>query len=38
MVEKFKMVEAVPSYLCAVLLEGLGGVAWPRRIPEDRLL
>ena len=33
MVEKFKFLEAVPVDLRAVLLEDLGGVAWPRMVP-----
>ena len=33
LVEKFVMLEAVPKDLHAVLLEDLGGVAWPRMIP-----
>ena len=31
--EKFVMLQAVPRDLHAVLLEDLGGVAWPRWIP-----
>lgn len=34
--EKLKFIEAVPLDLRAVLLEDLGGVAWPQMVPASR--
>lgn len=36
LVEKFVLLEAVPSDLRNILLEDLGGVAWPRMVPGQR--